>query len=123
MTTLIGAALQCQYGIVIMWMVGAILTGIGLYLLVLVLIPVAGIIRARDTIATHDALDTFFRVRRSSLGRDGRNVRIAVDEYQTQQQQYKTLLTMRQFRTLFIVGVVLWSILVCFSGSSFCGIS
>lgn len=123
MGTFIGDALQCQYGIIVMWVVGAIFAGIGLYLLVLVLIPVAGIIRARDTIATHDALDKFFRIRQSSLGRDGRNVRIVVDTYQTNQQQYKNLLTMRQFRTLFIVGVVLWSILVFFSGSSFCGIS
>jgi hypothetical protein len=123
MTTLIGAALQCQYEIIVMWVVGAILAGIELYLLVLVLIPVAGIIRARDTIATHDALDKFFRIRQSTLRRDGRKVRIVVDEYQTQQQQYKTLLTMRQFRTLFIVGVVLWSFLIFFSGSSFCGTS
>ena len=120
MTTFIGAVLQCQYGIVVMWVGGAILAGIGLYLLVLILIPVAGIIRTRDTIATHDAFDTFFRIRQSSLGRDGRNVRIAVDVYQILQQQYQAMLTMRQFRTLFIVGVVLWSILVFFTGSSLC---
>lgn len=95
MTTLIGATLQYQYSIVVMWVVGAVLAGIWLYLLVLVLIPVARIIRARDTIATHDALDKFFRIRQSTLRRDGRKVRIVVDEYQTQQQQYKTLLTMR----------------------------
>lgn len=95
MTTFIGAALQCQYEIIVMWVVGAILAGIGLYLLVLVLIPVTGIIRAHDTIATHDALDKFFRIRQSTLRRDGRKVRIVVDAYQTQQQQYKTLFTMR----------------------------
>lgn len=120
MVAFLSAVYQCQYGIFVLWLIGSLVAGLGMYLLVLVLIPVAGIIRARDTMATHAAIDKFVGIKRSGFVRDAHVVRTAVAEVEIGKGHYTRLFTTRGFLEMFLLGIVLWTGVVIFSGASFC---
>lgn len=120
MGSFIAAAMGCAYGGVVMWLVGFVVCGIGLYVLALVLFPIGGILRARESIATDTAVDDFFGVKRSGLSRDRRAIAATTKEVSVVGNNYRRSLSKRGFRELFIFGGVLWSVLLLIQGQAMC---
>ena len=120
MGSFIASAMGCAYGGFVMWLVGFVVCGIGLYVLALVLFPIGGILRARESIATDTAVDDFFGVKRSGLSRDRRAIAATTKEVSVVGNNYRRSLSKRGFPELFIFGGVLWSVLLLIQGQAMC---
>jgi hypothetical protein len=102
MSAFIGAAMGCDYGWFVMWLVGFVVCGVGLYILALVLFPIGGILRARERIATDSAVDDFIGIKRSGLSRDRRAIEATVTEVDVVKGNYQRYLSKKGFLELFI---------------------
>ena len=121
MSAFIGAAMwDCDYGWFVMWLVGFVVCGVGLYILALVLFPIGGILRARERIATDSAVDDFIGIKRSGLRRDRRAIEATVTEVDVVKGNYQRYLSKKGFLELFIFGGVLWTILIVIEGQRMC---
>ena len=120
MSAFIGAAMGCDYGGFVMWLVGFVVCGVGLYILALVLFPIGGILRASNANATDDAVEDFIGVKRSGFSRDIRNIQTATKEVDVVKGNYQRYLTKKGFLELFIFGGILWTVLIFIQGQSMC---
>lgn len=121
MSAFIGAAMwDCAYGWFVMWLVGFVVCGVGLYILALVLFPIGGILRASNANATDDAVEDFIGVKRSGFSRDIRNIQTATKEVDVVKGNYQRYLTKKDFLELFIFGGILWTVLIFIQGQSMC---
>lgn len=115
--SIIADAFSCRWGSVVAYIVLGLTGGFCTYVLTIIAVPIAAILRVRNSVRTDDAIDRFFGFRPMDIIRDSRNIRHAADQPRIMQRQYHWIFTGKAFTQLFILGAVFFTLAGAFSNA------